>query len=51
MQVTSIGTGYVVRVSGICFSEFSFEDVCVDLDADQIDVSAKGVIPVYDVCV
>ena len=34
MRVTMIGTGYVGLVSGVCFSDFGHDVVCVDTDAD-----------------
>ncbi len=30
MQLTMIGTGYVGLVSGVCFSDFGHDVVCVD---------------------
>ena len=35
MKIAVIGSGYVGLVSGACFSEFGFEVVCVDQDAEQ----------------
>ena len=36
MKIAMIGTGYVGLVSGVCFSDFGHEVVCVDLDAAKI---------------
>jgi UDPglucose 6-dehydrogenase len=37
MRVAMIGTGYVGLVSGVCFSDFGHDVVCVDAkDADKI---------------
>jgi UDPglucose 6-dehydrogenase len=30
MKIAMIGTGYVGLVSGVCFSDFGHEGVCVD---------------------
>jgi UDPglucose 6-dehydrogenase len=48
MKIAVIGTGYVGLVSGACFSEFGFDVVCVDQDADKIDRLKAGVIPIYE---
>ncbi|MGB0960788.1 MAG: UDP-glucose dehydrogenase family protein, partial [Halocynthiibacter sp.] len=48
MKITMIGTGYVGLVSGVCFSEFGHEVVCVDKDAGKIDALKKGEIPIYE---
>ena len=36
MKLVIIGTGYVGLVSGLCYSEFGFETVCVDKDKKRI---------------
>ncbi len=36
MRIAMIGTGYVGLVSGVCFSDFGHEVVCVDNDANKI---------------
>lgn len=48
MNITMIGTGYVGLVSGICFSEFGFPVICVDLDSDKIDALNSGHLPIYE---
>ena len=48
MHVAMIGTGYVGLVSGVCFSEFGLDVVCVDKDADKIDRLNRGELPVYE---
>jgi UDPglucose 6-dehydrogenase len=48
MRVAMIGTGYVGLVSGVCFSEFGLDVVCVDNDADKIMRLARGEIPIYE---
>ena len=36
MKIAIIGTGYVGLVSGVCFSDFGHEVVCVDKDPRKI---------------
>ena len=35
MRIAMIGTGYVGLVSGVCFSDFGHDVICVD-KADQL---------------
>ena len=37
MKIAMIGTGYVGLVSGVCFSDFGHEVVCVDIDPAKIE--------------
>jgi len=48
MRVTMIGTGYVGLVSGVCFSDFGHDVVCVDTDADKIAGLRAGQAPIYE---
>ncbi|MFO7855880.1 MAG: UDP-glucose/GDP-mannose dehydrogenase family protein [Paracoccaceae bacterium] len=48
MRVTMIGTGYVGLVSGVCFSDFGHDVVCVDLNADKIAALRAGQVPIYE---
>ena len=48
MKIAVIGSGYVGLVSGACFSEFGFEVVCVDQDANKIAQLNEGKIPIYE---
>ena len=48
MKLVVVGTGYVGLVSGLCFSEFGFETVCVDKDQKRLDVLKKGKTPFFE---
>lgn len=48
MKIAMIGTGYVGLVSGVCFSDFGHEVVCVDKDPDKIEKLRDGEVPIYE---
>lgn len=48
MKIAMIGTGYVGLVSGVCFSDFGHQVVCVDKDADKIAMLNKGEVPIFE---
>lgn len=48
MKIAMIGTGYVGLVSGICFSDFGHDVVCVDLNSDKIAMLDRGEVPIYE---
>ena len=48
MKIAMIGTGYVGLVSGVCFSDFGHEVVCVDKDAGKIAKLEAGEVPIYE---
>ncbi|MDA8586305.1 UDP-glucose/GDP-mannose dehydrogenase family protein [Rhodobacteraceae bacterium] len=48
MRIVMIGTGYVGLVSGVCFSDFGHDVVCVDKDASKIERLENGEIPIYE---
>ncbi|MEY4696187.1 MAG: hypothetical protein RIT14_615 [Pseudomonadota bacterium] len=48
MKIAMIGTGYVGLVSGVCFSDFGHEVVCVDKDPAKIDRLRRGEVPIYE---
>ena len=48
MQATIIGTGYVGLVSGVCFSDFGHNVICVDKDPDKISGLKRGQLPIYE---
>ncbi len=48
MRIAMIGTGYVGLVSGVCFSDFGHDVICVDKDASKIERLKNGEIPIYE---
>lgn len=48
MRIAMIGTGYVGLVSGVCFSDFGHEVVCVDKDAKKIERLMAGEVPIFE---
>ena len=48
MKIAMIGTGYVGLVSGVCFSDFGHDVVCVDKDPRKIEMLEAGEVPIYE---
>ncbi len=48
MKIAMIGTGYVGLVSGVCFSDFGHEVVCVDMNPAKIEMLERGEVPIYE---
>ncbi|MGY9038345.1 MAG: UDP-glucose dehydrogenase family protein [Rhodobacterales bacterium] len=48
MKIAMIGTGYVGLVSGVCFSDFGHDVVCVDKDPTKIEQLKNGIAPIYE---
>jgi UDPglucose 6-dehydrogenase len=48
MKIAMIGTGYVGLVSGVCFSDFGHDVVCVDNDPGKVDRLNRGEVPIYE---
>ena len=48
MRITMIGTGYVGLVSGVCFSDFGHDVICVDKDPRKIEMLQAGDVPIYE---
>ncbi|MFQ5622684.1 MAG: UDP-glucose dehydrogenase family protein [Paracoccaceae bacterium] len=48
MKVAMIGTGYVGLVSGVCFSDFGHDVVCVDKVAEKVEMLRNGEVPIFE---
>ena len=48
MKIAMIGTGYVGLVSGVCFSDFGHDVVCVDKNEAKIAQLERGEVPIYE---
>ena len=48
MRIAMIGTGYVGLVSGVCFSDFGHEVICVDKDSIKVDRLSRGEVPIFE---
>jgi UDPglucose 6-dehydrogenase len=48
MKIAMIGTGYVGLVSGVCFSDFGHDVVCVDRDPAKIAMLERGEVPIFE---
>ena len=43
-----VGTGYVGLISGVCFSDFGYDVICVDKDPAKIKILEAGKVPIYE---
>ncbi|WP_425084457.1 UDP-glucose dehydrogenase family protein [Ruegeria profundi] len=48
MRIAMIGTGYVGLVSGVCFSDFGHDVICVDKSEQKIQMLQAGEVPIYE---
>jgi len=48
MKIAMVGTGYVGLVSGVCFSDFGHDVVCIDKDPCKIEMLERGEVPIYE---
>ena len=48
MRIVMVGAGYVGLVSGVCFSDFGHDVVCVDMNPDKIAHLKAGEVPIYE---
>jgi len=48
MKIAVVGTGYVGLVTGTCFAETGNEVVCVDIDANKVEMMRNGKVPIYE---
>ncbi|MCW5899405.1 MAG: UDP-glucose/GDP-mannose dehydrogenase family protein [Flavobacteriales bacterium] len=48
MNIAVVGTGYVGLVTGTCFAETGNHVVCVDIDANKVQMMKDGKVPIYE---
>jgi UDPglucose 6-dehydrogenase len=48
MNIAVVGTGYVGLVTGTCFAETGNHVVCVDIDAEKVQMMKDGKVPIYE---
>jgi UDPglucose 6-dehydrogenase len=48
MKIAMIGTGYVGLVSGVCFSDFGHDVVCVDRVPEKIAMLERAEVPIFE---
>ena len=48
MKIAMVGKGYVGLVSGVCFSDFGHDVICVDKDPAKIEMLEAGKVPIYE---
>lgn len=48
MKITIIGTGYQGLVTGTCFAENGHRVICMDRDAERIQLLKQGIVPLHE---
>lgn len=48
MKIVIVGAGYVGLVSGVCFSDFGHDVICVEKDQRKLDMLGRGEVPIYE---
>ena len=48
MKIAVVGTGYVGLVTGTCFAETGNHVVCVDINAEIVQLMKDGKVPIYE---
>ena len=48
MKISIVGAGHVGLVTGACFAEIGHQVLCVDNDAEKLELLRKGEIPFYE---
>jgi len=48
MKIAVVGTGYVGLVTGTCLAETGNTVICVDIDAQKVEMMRAGKVPIYE---
>jgi len=48
VKIIMIGAGYVGLVSGVCFSDFGHQVICVEKDQGKLAKLRAGVVPIFE---
>ena len=48
MKIVMIGAGYVGLVSGVCFSDFGHQVICVEKDQNKLAKLRAGKVPIFE---
>ncbi|OUS07632.1 UDP-glucose 6-dehydrogenase [Rhodobacterales bacterium 52_120_T64] len=48
MKIVMIGAGYVGLVSGVCFSDFGHQVICVEKDQTKLAKLRSGEVPIFE---
>jgi len=48
LNVSVVGSGYVGTVSAACFADLGHNVVCIDIDAQKVDMINRGEPPIYE---
>jgi len=48
LRIATIGAGYVGLVTGVCFSDFGYDVICIDKDTQKIDQLKAGEMPIFE---
>jgi len=48
MKIAVVGTGYVGLVTGTCLSETGNQVICVDINAQKVEMMKNGKLPIYE---
>jgi len=48
VKIVMVGAGYVGLVSGVCFSDFGHDVICVEKDENKLKVLNAGEVPIFE---
>jgi len=48
MRITIFGSGYVGLVTGTCLAEVGNDVLCMDVDAEKVDMLNRGEVPIHE---